>query len=323
VENVKNESSTVILGNYKSIKAKIEKTEITDKSVEDELERILSSNSKLEEVEGRKAMSGDTVTIDFEGFADGVAFEGGKGSNVDLELGSNTFIPGFEDQIIGKDINDSFDIKVKFPDEYQSEALAGKDAIFKTVLNKISLKKKAKANDQFAQEIAGAANLDEFKKMIHERLENIAKDRSKEKVIDQILAQVIDSSEFTLKDEFITNQAEKMKAEYTAQLNQNGWSLDNYLKTNGQTIEQFDEMVNVQAKTRAKSILVVNAIAKAENISVTDEDMEIEYENIAQMHQIPLEDLKKRFRDEDLEMVKWIITSRKVFDFLIDSADID
>jgi len=323
VENVKNESSTVILGNYKGIKAKIEKTEITDKSVEAELERILSSNSKLEEVEGRKARSGDTVTIDFEGFADGVAFEGGKGSNVDLELGSNTFIPGFEDQIIGKDVNDSFDIKVKFPDEYQSEALAGKDAIFKTVLNKISLKKKAKANDQFAQEIAGAGNMDEFKKMIHERLENIAKDRAKEKVIDQILAQVIDSSEFTLKDEFITNQAEKMKTEYTAQLNQNGWSLENYLKMNGQTMDQFDEMVNVQAKTRAKSILVVNAIAKAENISVTDEDMEIEYENIAQMHQIPLEDLKKRFRDEDLEMVKWIITSRKVFDFLIDSADMD
>jgi len=323
VENVKNESSTVILGKYKGIGAKVDKTDIDDKSVEMELERILTSNSKLEEVEGRAALSGDTVTIDFEGFVDGVAFEGGKGSNVDLELGSNTFIPGFEDQIIGKSINDSFDVNVKFPAEYQSDALAGKDAVFKTVLNKISLKKKAEANDQFAQEISGAANIEDFKKMIRERLENIAEDRSKEKIIDQILAQVIDSSEFSLKEEFITDQATKMKAEYTAQLNQNGWSLENYLKMNGQTMAQFDEMVNVQAMTRAKSILVVNSIAKAENISVTGEDLDIEYENIAQMHQIPLEDLKKRFRDEDLEMVKWIITSRKVFDFLIDSAEIN
>ncbi len=322
MENVKKESSTVILGKYKGIEAKVDKADIDDKAVDMELERILAANSKLEEVDGRAAQSGDTVTIDFEGFTDGVAFEGGKGSNVDLELGSNTFIPGFEDQIVGKSINDSFDVNVKFPAEYQSDALAGKDAVFKTVLNKISLKKKAEANDQFAQEISGAANIEDFKKMIRERLDNIAEDRSKEKIIDQILAQVIDSSEFTLKDEFITDQASKMKAEYTAQLNQNGWSLENYLKMNGQTMEQFDEMVNVQAKTRAKSILVVNSIAKAENISVTDEDMEIEYENIAQMHQIPLEDLKKRFRDEDLEMVKWIITSRKVFDFLIESANI-
>ena len=237
-------------------------------------------------------------------------------------MGSNTFIPGFEDQIIGKNINDSFDINVTFPAEYQSEALAGKEAVFKTVLNKISLKKKAEANDKFAQEIAGAANLEDFKKMIRERLENIAEDRAKEKVIDQILAKIIESSEFTLKNEFITEQAEKMKAEDTAQLNHNGRSLENYLKMNGQTMEQFDEMVNVQANTRAKSILIVNAIAKAENISVTEEDLDIEYENIAQMHQIPLEDLKKRFLNEDLELIKWIITSRKVFDFLIESADI-
>lgn len=323
MENLKNESSTVVLGIYKGIKAKAEKIIIGEKEVDDELERILNSHGSLEEVSGRAAKSGDTVTIDFEGYSDGIAFEGGKGSNVDLVLGSNTFIPGFEDQIIGKNINDSFDIIVKFPDEYQSDSLAGKDAVFKTVLNKISVKEKAKADDEFAKKVAGAESILEFKDMIRSRLEQISEDRSKEKTVDQILAKIMESSEFTLKENFITEQAVKMKAEYTAQLNQNGWSLENYLKMNGQTMEQFDEMVNVQAKTRAKSILVVNAIAKIENISVTDEEMEIEYENIANMHQIPVEDLKKRFRDEDLELIKWIITSRKVFDFLIESAEIE
>lgn len=314
--------SKVVLGNYKGLEVNKILHEISDSMIDSEIGKLLAENSILEEVSDRAVQSGDTVTIDFEGFVEGVAFNGGKGENVELEIGSNTFIPGFETQILDKNVGDAFSICVTFPSEYGNSDLAGKDAVFETSVNKISKKSVPAADDDFAQRIANVPTISDLRQIIRERLQNMADDYSKEKMIDDMLAQIIDSSGFTITPEFIDEQAMKMTGEYSGQLQQRGWTLESYLEMNGQTMEQFADMIKVQAETRSKSLLAIEEISKEEGISVTDDDMEAEYSNIANMHNIPLEELRPRFRQEDNDIIKSIITSKKVFDYLLGAAKI-
>lgn len=319
----KNENvSKVNLGNYKGLKVNEEKPKVKEEQIDAEIERLKKSQSTLEEVNDRAVEKGDTVNIDFEGFADGKAFEGGKGENVDLEIGSGSFIPGFENQIIGKNINDSFDINVQFPGEYQNSDLAGKKATFKTVLNKISVSQKPEADDEFAKNVDGSENIDALRDNIRNKLMENAKVKAKEKMSDQLLSKIIDSSEFELTPDFVASQAQRIKEDYKAQLSQQGLTLENYLKMNNSTMEQFDAMLQEQAKSRAKAVLTLREIAKQENISISPDEKEAEYASIAEMYKIPLEDLKKRFRPEDEEMIDWVITSRKVFDLIMDNSEI-
>lgn len=314
--------SKVVLGNYKGLEVKKSLHEISDSMIDSEIAKILAENSTFEEVTGRSVQTGDTVTIDFEGFVEGVAFNGGKGENVDLEIGSNTFIPGFEAQILDKNVGDVFSICVTFPSEYGNSDLAGKDAVFETSINKISKKTVPVADDEFALRIANVPTIGDLRQMVSERLQIMSDDYAKEKMIDEILAQVIDSSTFSITPEFIDEQAFKMTGEYSGQLQQRGWTLESYLEMNGQTMEQFADMIKIQAETRAKSLLAIEEISKNENISVSTDDMEAEYTNIAKMHNIPLEELRPRFRQEDNDIIKSIITSKKVFDYLLESAKI-
>ncbi len=314
---------TVTLGSYKGLKVKKNVQLVTELAIETELQRILDQNSQKLEISHRATESGDIATIDFEGFVDDVAFEGGKGEDVDLEIGSGSFIPGFEEQLIGKKAGEEFDINVNFPEGYGGPDLSGKPAVFKTKVKNISSKSAPEANDEFASKTAGVPSMAEFRALIRNKLEANADASAQQGMLDDILNQIIDNSTFELSDELVDSEANNMLAEYRQQLQSRGIVLEQYIEMMGQTMEQFVSGMREPAIVRAKSTLIIKAIAALESIAVTDEDLESEYNEIARMYKIPLEDLKSRFREEDHIYIQTVITTKKVFDLLITSSEVE
>lgn len=322
-----NNTSTTIpevtLGDYKGLTVKKVVQPVSEVAVETELQRILDQSAEKSEITHRAIEFGDIATIDFEGFVDEVAFEGGKGDLVDLEIGSNTFIPGFEEQLVGRMIGDAFDINVSFPEGYGGPDLSGKPAVFKIKVHKISSKSIPEANDDFALKIAGVPSMSTFRTMIRAKLEESANLSAEQAVLDEILSQIIGSSTFTLSDELIENETQTMLNEYAQQLQGRGISLDHYLEMMGQSKEQFLSGMKEPAIMRAKSTLAIKAIAGLEGLTVSDDEMEKEFSEISKIYNIPLEDLKKRFREEDLVYIKAVIANKKVFDILLKSSIIE
>ncbi len=322
-----NKSSTAIpevtLGEYKGIKVKKTVQPVTDKAIEAELLKILNQSAQTCEISHRAIETGDIATIDFEGFVDGVAFEGGKGDQVDLEIGSQTFIPGFEEQLVGKNTGESFDINVSFPEGYGGPDLSGKASIFKIKIHKISSKSIPEANDDFASKVAGVPTIQEFRALIRENLETSANASAEQAVLDEILSQIIRSSTFTLSDELIEAETKSMLAEYSQQLQGRGVSLENYLEMMGQSMDQFLSGMKEPATMRAQSTLAIKAIAGLESITVSEEEMEKEFAEISTLYSIPLDELKKKFREEDLSYVRAVIVNKKVFEILLAASVIE
>lgn len=321
--NVMENAPQVTLGEYKGLKIKKDLRPVTDEAVEKELQKILEQNCENQEIKGRAVVSGDVATIDFEGFVDNVAFEGGKGEKYDLEIGSGSFIPGFEDQLIGKNVGDEFDIQVNFPEGYGGPDLSGKPAVFKTKIHKISAKSTPELNDEFAQKIANVPTVSQFRAMLRESMEAGAENSAKQKMIDDIVVQIVANSTFDISEDLIQIESQAMLAEYRQQLQGRGVDLEQYLSMMGQTMDQFLLGMKEPAAMRAKSKLAINCIAKVENVTVTEEDMNKEYEQISLMYHVPMEELKTRLREEDLEYIRIISTTNKVFDLLIASAVIE
>lgn len=313
----------VTLGEYKGIKVKKNVQAVSEIAVETEIQRILEQSAQKEEVSNRAIELGDIANIDFEGFVDGKTFEGGKGEGVDLEIGSQTFIPGFEEQLIGKNIGDSFDLNVNFPEGYGGPDLSGKECIFKTKVNKIHAKTTPEANDEFANKIAGVPSMLEFRVLVRNKLEASANASAEQALLDEILAKIIETSSFVITEELIDSEANNMLAEYRSQLQSRGISLENYIEMMGQTLEQFVSGMREPAEFRAKSTLVLKAIASLEAITVNDDEMEKEFEEISKIYNIPLDDLKLRFREEDITYIKTVISTKKVFDIIIKASVIE
>lgn len=309
----------VKLGEYKGLKAVKLPTETTDEDVENELKQMQERNSRLIDVTDRNAEMGDTATIDFEGFTDGVAFEGGKGENYPLELGSGSFIPGFEEQVAGHGVDEEFDVNVTFPEEY-AEELAGKDAVFKCKIHEIKTKELPELDDEFAKDVSEFDTLDEVKEDLKKQ---IAEKKEKDAKIDlenQLLEQVVENMEVEIPECMFTKRTDEMVQEYNYRLQMQGLNLETYLQYMGQDMDTFKESFKEGAEKQVKVSVALAAIMEAENIEVSDEEIDAEAAKIGEQYGMDVDQVKKAVPAEQLtEDIK----RNKAVDLIVESAVIE
>ena len=310
----------VKLGKYKGIELKKVEYNVSDKDIEHELGHLAEKNARLINVEDRPVEKGDTTIIDFEGFVDGVAFDGGKAENHELVIGSNTFIPGFEDQIIGMKIDEEKDINVKFPEEYFSEELKGKDAVFKVKLHEIKKKEMPKIDDEFAKDASEFDTLEELKNSIKEKLEDENSRKAKYETEDAAIKAVCDNVEIEIPSGMIEDELEQMVKEMDARLQYQGMKFDQYLKLIGKTMEDFKKENEEQAKSSVKTKLVLEAIIKAEKIEADEETINTKLKEMSELYGRKEEELKEN--QNFMNYLEDSIKNEKVIDFIINNAKI-
>ena len=310
----------VKLGKYKGIQLKKIEYNVTDEDIEHELGHMADRNSRLVTVEDRPVEDGDITVIDFEGFVDGVAFEGGKAENHELTIGSNTFIPGFEDQIIGMKTGEEKDINVKFPEEYFSEELKGKDATFKVKLHEIKKKELPELNDDFAKDTSEFDTLDELKKSIKEKLEEENSNKVKYETEDAAVKAVVDSAEVEIPSGMIDTEIDNMVRDIETRLSYQGMKLEQYLSMMGKSMEDFRKEYEEQAKTSVKTRLVLEAIVKAENIEASEEDINTKLKEMAAMYGKKEDELV--LNEQFMNYIKDSLKNEAVVKFIIDNAKI-
>ncbi len=310
----------VTLGDVSAIEIEKVDTVVTDEDVDKEIESDLKKNATKVDVTDRPAAKDDIANIDFEGFVDEVAFEGGKGESYDLTLGSGTFIPGFEDQVVGHEVGDEFDVNVTFPENYQADDLAGKEAVFKCKLNSLKCNNIPELDDEYVSDVTDFETVDEYKadvrKRLEERKENSAKRLREEKAVDKL----VELSEVELPEPMIRYQQEKMLDNFAQQLQYQGMDLHQYLNMTGMTQEKMLEQVRPEAEKNIKRSLIVEAVANAQNIEVTDEDVEAEYEKMAKQYNMEVEKIKEIVSGDHAESMKTDIRLMKASEFIRDNA---
>lgn len=309
----------VTLGEYKDLKIERIVSTVTDEDVELELKKYQNRYSRLISVTDRASELGDTVVIDYEGFTGGVAFEGGKDENHNLKLGSGQFIPGFEDQLVGKNAGDDVDVNVKFPEEYHSDELAGKEAVFKVKVKEVKTTELPEINDDFVKDVSEFDTLDAFKADIKEKLQKARDEESDNLVIDKIISTVVDNMTVDVPAVMYDNELQNIMSEYDQRLRQQGMDLDSYMQYLGQNADDFKKMFQPQAEARVKSRLALEAVAVAEKIAISDEEINDEYNRLADMYKAPVESLKMYVPES--EMRKDLSVS-KALEFLKAHADI-
>lgn len=310
----------VKLGKYKGIQLKKIEYNVTDEDIEHELGHMADRNSRLVTVEDRAVENGDITVIDFEGFVDGKAFEGGKAENHELTIGSNTFIPGFEDQIIGMKTGEEKDINVKFPEEYFSEELKGKDATFKVKLHEIKKKELPELNDDFAKDTSEFDTLDELKKSIKEKLEEENSNKVKYETEDAAVKAVVDSAEVEIPSGMIDTEIDNMVRDIETRLSYQGMKLEQYLSMMGKSMEDFRKEYEEQAKTSVKTRLVLEAIVKAENIEASEEDINKKLKEMAAMYGKKEDELV--LNEQFMNYIKDSLKNEAVVKYIIDNAKI-
>ena len=282
----------ITVSEYKGLSAIKDAVEVTDEAVMSEIDRVRDRQSRENEVTDRAAAMGDTVTIDFDGYVDGVAFDGGKSENYNLVLGSGSFIPGFEDQIAGKNIGDNFDVLVTFPNEYHADNLAGKEATFKCVLHAIKVKELPELDDEFVKDVSEFDTVDEYKASIKAKLEENAEKMEDRKVEDQLLDALCEKVEGEIPEVMYENEAENCVRDYENRLRYQGMDLATFMKYTGQTIETLKTQFRPQAEKQVKTRLALEYIAKAEGLTATEEDVNTEYQKIADAYGIEVDKVK-------------------------------
>ena len=307
----------VTLGKYNGVTVTKIDTSVSDEEVDAEIEQQRNTNARTVTVTDRAVQEGDTAVIDFEGFVDGVAFEGGKGENHPLEIGSHSFIDTFEDQLVGKNTGDEVEVNVTFPEQYQAEELAGKPAVFKVKINEIRAKELPELNDEFAQDVSEFDTMAEYredtKKKLQERKENAAKGTKE----DEAIQKIIDKSKMEIPEAMIDMQAENMVEEFAQRIAAQGMSIEQYMQFSGMTIDKLKEQVRPEALQRIQSSLVLEQIAKEENIVASDEDVDAEVEKMAAMYGMKAEDLKSYMGDSEKESMKRDIAVKKAVEFVM------
>lgn len=310
----------VTLGEYKGVEVEKQDTTVTDEDVQAELLNVQKQNSRTVPVEDRAAKMDDEVTIDFEGFVDGVAFEGGKGENYQLKLGSHSFIDTFEDQIVGKNIGDEFDVNVTFPEEYQAEDLAGKPALFKCKLNGIKETELPELDDDFASDVSEFDTLDEYKEDLKKTLEVKKKDAAKREKESLVVDKIIENATMDIPEPMINTQKEQMMNEFAQQISYQGLSIDQYFQFTGMTKEQFMETAEPEAIRRIKSRLVLEAVANAENIEVSEDEVKAEITKMAETYQMEADKLIEMIGEEEKKAIKQDIAVQKAVELVTESA---
>ena len=310
----------VTLGDVDAVEIEKIDTTVTDEDVDKEIENALKKNSTREDVTDRAAEKDDIATINFEGFVDDVPFEGGKGEHYDLTLGSGTFIPGFEDQVIGHNVGDSFDVNVTFPEEYQAKDLAGKAAVFKCELLGLKALKMPELDDEYVNDTTDFETVDEYKadvrKTLEERKTKAAKRTREDKAVDKL----VELSTMELPEPMIEYQQEKMLQNFEQQLQYQGMDLHQYLNMTGQTREAMLEQVRPEAERQIKRSLVVEAVADAQGFEATDEDVEKEYEDMAKQYNMDVEKIKEIISNDRSDSFKHDIRMMKATEFIGEHA---
>jgi len=309
----------VKLGDYKGLEVEVPSTEVTEEDVNQEIARMQERFAELVVKEEGKAENGDTAVIDFEGFVDGVAFEGGKGENYSLELGSNSFIPGFEEQVVGLEAGQEKDIEVTFPEEYHAAELAGKPAVFKIKLHEIKTKQLPELNDEFAKDAdEEVETLAELKEKTKKSLEDSKKQAAENAVRDAVVEKASENAEIEIPEVMIETEVDRMLQEFEQRLQMQGMNLELYFQFSGQDEAALKGQMKEDAAKRVRMNLVLEAIIKAENIEVTAEEVDAELAKMAEMYNMDVESIKKALGS--LEVVEADLNIRKAVDFLVENS---
>ncbi len=306
------------LGQYKGVKVKKVTHKTTEKEINAEIDRLRARNARMVTVEDRAAQKDDTVVIDYEGFTGGVAFDGGKGEGYELTLGSGQFIPGFEDQLIGANAGDDVTVKVTFPTEYHSKDLAGKDAEFKVKVHAIKMQELPELDDEFAKDVSEFDTFEELKEDVTKKLKEANKNRSKQEFENAVLEAVAEATTIDIPQAMIDTNVENSIRDFAMQMQYQGIDLNQYMQMTGMTVDALKAQFLPEAEKKVKMSLILEKVAKVENIQVSDDEVEEEYKNIADANKMKLEDVKKYLKAEDLKENKLV---EKTVNFLVDNAD--
>ena len=310
----------VTLGEYKGLEVPKTETEVTEEEIEAELKKEQEKNSRTITVEDRGAENGDIATIDFEGFIDGTAFEGGKGTDYPLTLGSGSFIPGFEDQLVGAKAGDHVEVNVTFPEEYQAAELAGKAAVFQCDVKKVEAKELPELDDDFAQDVSEFDTLAEYKddirKKLTERKEKEARTAKENAAVDK----VIENAQMEIPDAMINTQISQMLDDFSRRMQAQGLTMEQYFQFTGMTADKMREEMKPQALKRIQTRLVLEKIAETENIQPTDEEVNKEISKMAEMYKMEADKLKELLGDRELEQMKKDMAVQKAVTLVADEA---
>ena len=310
----------VELGEYKGIEvSKIDDT-VTDEDVEADIKASQQKNARLISIDDRAVENGDIVVLDFDGYVDDVPFEGGKGEGYELEIGSNTFIPGFEEQLVGVKIDENVDVKVTFPTEYHAENLAGKDAVFKCVVHEIKVRELPELDDDFASEVSEFDTMDEFRADVRKKLEEKAAQKAKTETENAILEKVVEGIKVDVPDAMVEANIDNFVNDMAQRLQYQGMNLDTYLQYTGQTMEQMREQFKDRANKQILTSLAVEAIAKKEGIEATEEEVEAQIAEMAKQYNMEVDKIKELLGDSELENIKKDATLAKTVAMIVDNA---
>ncbi len=310
----------VTLGTYKGIKVEKKEAEVTEDEINAQINKEREQNSRTITVEDRAVQDGDITVIDFEGFVDGVPFEGGKGENYSLTIGSHTFIDTFEDQLIGKAIGEEVEVNVTFPEEYQAKELAGKPALFKVTVKEIKVKELPELDDDFAQDVSEFDTLDEYKENIKATIKENKEKELKTAKENEIVDKIIEEATMDIPDPMIAAQVNQMAEDFAQRMQYQGLSLEQYFQFTGMDAAKFMETLKPQAVKRIQSRLVLEAVAKAEDIQVSEEELEKELTEMASMYQMEIEKLKELVGEKEKEQIKADIAVQKAVDLVVANA---
>lgn len=310
----------VKLGKYKGVKVDKADTEVTDEEVDAEINKERENNARNIEVTDRAVKDGDMTVIDFEGFVDDVAFEGGKGENYPLTIGSGAFIPGFEEQLVGAEIGKEVEVNVTFPEDYQAEDLQGKAAVFKCTVKEIKEKELPELDDEFASEVSEFETLAEYKADVKDKLTEKKVKEAKDAKEAAVIEAIVNDSEMEIPEPMLTTQQRQMVDEFAQRMQMQGLSMEQYFQFTGATYDKMIEQVKPQAERRIKSRLVLEAIVKAEKIEASEEDYEEELKSMAEAYQMEVEKVKEMLPEKSAEQIKQDIAVRKAAEFAVDHA---
>lgn len=313
------------LGEYKGVEVeKVEET-VNEDAVTAKLEEMREKGSRLVSVE-REIANGDTANIDFEGFDGEVAFEGGKGENYDLVIGSGSFIPGFEEQLVGKKVGEELEVNVTFPEEYHAENLAGKPVVFKVKVNDVKVKELPELNDEFAADTTEFNTLEELTADVRAKVEADAAEAAKNELRNRVIEKVVANTEVEVPEAMVKNEIENQMMELNYQLQYQGFGMEQFLQMTGKTMEEFKAEFTANRRDEAvrnvKTSLVIEAIAKAEDVQVSEEEVDSEVAKMAESYNMTAEQVKEALRPTDLKDMEGQLKIRKTIDLLVDSAKI-
>lgn len=309
----------ITIEGYKGIEATKKNVEVTDEDVSAELVKVQDRNSRMVDVDNRGALTGDTAVIDFEGFCDGKAFEGGKAEGFELSLGSGQFIPGFEDQVVGHEVGDEFEISVKFPEDYQAEELKGKDATFKIKLHQIKRKELPTLDDEFAKDVSEFDTLDEYKNSLREKLQSDREKQEEMNVENQIFDALIEKVQGEIPEEMYEQEVEESINNFAYRLQSQGLNLETYLKYTGMDVNAIKEQFRPQSEKQLKLRLALEKIAELENLEVSDEAVEEEYEKLAKQYNMEVAQIKNLVAETQ---IRADLKNQKAIDFVKENASV-